>query len=763
VEKRGEPLLWRNAILVFMVTYALVALLYQGVGRPFWDEHFGNERIALCGGQTWISLPGIVPRALPQDNYMPARAATVRAGEDIHIQVGQGGHLEGTGSNGHLALPQEYLLWVPPDYPYSWLQLDITGPGANCQQRILLSVEPKSLYALKRLFNLFFGIPLISITTIALSLLALWAQERGRQEAERIQKQQERCTQIRQSLDHLRETDVRQPLSRYIGLWREERDNALKECLRNWWQSFWYALSEAERWDALDNLRERIIQSWPTNGEALSGNSTPPPFPPTEVQEALKEYLPEQQVPSWPPQPPHSENAPEWLKFFGLRPAFLRWLSQSLQRHKGKGDGKDNGKGDSDDGVREIIESWVKTYGIAGYFLAQQVPQQTLTSGQKEKDILTPATPPAQPPLSPWPIQTVSSRPPFTFALKNTQKSSETYLPSPFGPEKAERDPRLKPSGPEGSGPGQGLFWEEHAIWKEIRDDGHSWITTSPGSGVSAFILSGRYRYRYWGTTEPGFSLHLFLEGLPSPERLQQVLTHILAQEIVRNLAEDPTWMLNAPALWRAGICAFLLQQYGALAVLTQTLEQATPATKGHQLLRPLLQNEFRRWASSSPPDSPAEVFAFVTNSMLYYGSRRFHHPGRLAVRIFVEIPPSSQAPQWSEVIREHLFAWNWGAVKVFAPPTVPPIEGLSQQPLEWSKQDLTKMIAHRLKVAAEQFSQPAFVRQEIQRRVLHQETEQLLSDQSLAEHIVQHAVEQRNPLTPQALIAWGNRQLSRS
>lgn len=155
----------------------------------------------------------------------------------------------------------------------------------------------------------------------------------------------------------------------------------------------------------------------------------------------------------------------------------------------------------------------------------------------------------------------------------------------PFGPIKAEDDPRL-PRGESKTDdrPVKALFWENKPTWDKVSSAEPACFYMSPGMGMSALILMGRHERRFWGT-KPSLSLYIPLHGKPEKEIFNNSFEKAFGESVLLSAVEDPFWLLDAPEGIQEKVGAFLLLWAGNdLNRLLRTLA-STGLPENEQLL----------------------------------------------------------------------------------------------------------------------------------------------------------------------------------
>ena len=139
--------------------------------------------------------------------------------------------------------------------------------------------------------------------------------------------------------------------------------------------------------------------------------------------------------------------------------------------------------------------------------------------------------------------------------LWHTELAQE--ITSPFGPLKAEDDPRLAT---------HELFWDGHPAWEKAARYGHSGFLVPHGGGLSAMILQGRRTFTLYGSST-ALSVYLLIDAsvkVKTEEDWLKRLHRAIAESLLCALATDPVWFLAADeangrgSTWQRELVAFL-------------------------------------------------------------------------------------------------------------------------------------------------------------------------------------------------------------
>ncbi len=152
---------------------------------------------------------------------------------------------------------------------------------------------------------------------------------------------------------------------------------------------------------------------------------------------------------------------------------------------------------------------------------------------------------------------------------------------NPFGPEKAEQDPRLPD-----------LFYRLSPVWEEVTAPQPSILIAPPASGRSALMWMIRYESGLIGSAvENVFPVFVPLFSCASPQELGQTLRGSIAAALGQVLARDPYGLLGLAEAEERGLAELLLNSAGGLAPLLRQLQVAglSPDDPDGQLLQEAL------------------------------------------------------------------------------------------------------------------------------------------------------------------------------
>jgi len=155
---------------------------------------------------------------------------------------------------------------------------------------------------------------------------------------------------------------------------------------------------------------------------------------------------------------------------------------------------------------------------------------------------------------------------------------------TPFGPEKAEDDPRLcnldnsakKDNKDESRAENEtpwALFYDKMPWYTEITAELHSLFYAPPGCGRTAVIWNARHTHR---TTryKPALSLYFLLRPPFEPAHLLKLVADALGRALCCALVEDAYWLMAADREIQADIGRFLLWWAGDIVTLLQRLRE---------------------------------------------------------------------------------------------------------------------------------------------------------------------------------------------
>lgn len=350
---------------------------------------------------------------------------------------------------------------------------------------------------------------------------------------------------------------------------------------------------------------------------------------------------------------------------------------------------------------REILDvvkrEWFEQGKAAGHYLLEQIAreQKDLRKALLEWEEADPSRPnQIRPPFGLWGNAPVYETPPEVLQLLG---ESHPRWKHPFGPRKAEDDPRLPLlTGKDDLRPIGGLFWEEHPLWASILSLEPCFVTASPGSGVSAMLRMGQHIRRFWGR-KPALSLGLSLSGKPEMPTLWHHTERALSASVRRDLVEDPYWLLGAESFVQEWVASFFEHVYSNIWRLTSRLQEAGLPEEETDLIIALLHATERK-AYHGPMQFPDLIG--ILRERLGEAARYRLRDDRFEVFLWVEIKDAEFTPAWLDLLRESGLL-QLGIAKVFSPAKILPtsLHGtLAKYELTWTEEQLTAMLRHRCK-----------------------------------------------------------------
>ena len=734
-----------DKVIRCILIYIILAFMYQIISHSPILERYGYQQEA-CTGQISVSIPKRLPRS-PHSNQrlLPTRRALLQAPPSIQ-PIPDGSFFVET------VEPKDglYALWAPPEIRDSQVTLLLR----NCKEKgqaskIELEVESLFEYYCKTILALLFDIPIITGSiTLAGLLHFLWNYH---------QEQEERCTRLRTSLDELLKAAPDQLGMRYFEEWKEKVFH-LRRCMESWWNPVWAALEESKRRDIMRPLKIKVLQTWLQNRDKAKkaqivqedlnmlrralGNVA------TSWVEQIEPWLQVREL-----REDHLQQAPRLMETFEAIPELFPVVAQALKQEV-----------QDEEKWKELLKHWVKEYSLVGYFFVRRIGDELQKMTQEDghqksvplKDLFDQTL--ENPPhpnlvtghLALWPEVEI---PPIR--LKADNETLE--VPTPFGPEKAELDPRLPLPLASQQGKLTGLCWDGHPAWTKIHKEEHTWFRVPPGCGTSALIWMGRYNYRYWGGKGPAFSFYLHLQGEASLERGRALLRKALADAVAYNLIEDPLWFLSADDLHRRHIVSWMCSVYGGVEEVLPLLEHG--GLGGLHSLGHMVEMEFRAYKDARVP-SLEEALQSIQEAMARFGSRKLRGPFR--VLLFVEIPseqPTSNA--WVQLLEEWPELWTLGRVKVFVgedmalPVPLARTLPIQEVKVEWSKQQLQNLIQHRwTQILNRMGVSPKNINRLL---AAHMGLKEVDSSEEIAKTLVKAS----RARCPKELMKWGNHRLA--
>jgi len=236
------------------------------------------------------------------------------------------------------------------------------------------------------------------------------------------------------------------------------------------------------------------------------------------------------------------------------------------------------------------------------------VPQSDESATEKGSCALWRPSPPALPPA-------------HLALLEKAGFPHPTAWHTPFGPDKAEDDPRLRGlKFAEKSIPA--LFYNKMSWYTDITAERHSLFYAPPGCGRTAAIWNARYTHRIT-SYKPALSLYLLLRPPFEPAHLLKLVADALGRALCCALVEDAYWLMAADRETQADIGRFLLWWAGDLTTLVRRLRNG-----GLQIAESLSKN--------------------TTNEE--EKDRNCFYDGRLLTDVFISLSPLNHV-NWDDLV----------------------------------------------------------------------------------------------------------------
>lgn len=351
---------------------------------------------------------------------------------------------------------------------------------------------------------------------------------------------------------------------------------------------------------------------------------------------------------------------------------------------------------------KEIFESikkaWFDDGKAAGHYLLESLTktQPELRKALFEWETNDPAPPNfILPPFGLWGNDPVYETPPEVLKLFGETNPRWKH---PFGPRKAEDDPRLPlKAGKSDQRPVSGLFWDEHPLWTTVLSLEPCFITTTPGSGASAMLRMGRHIRRFWGR-KPALSLGLSLSGKAEMSTLWHSAERALSEALRRDLVEDPYWLLNANAFTQEWVISFFEHVYGSIWRLSSRLQEAGLPEEETDLIVNALHAAAGRKAYQGAAQFP-ELISML-RQRLGEAARYRLRDDRFEVFIWAEVKDADFTSAWLDLLAESGLL-QLGVAKIFSPAKNLPTHlrgALACHELSWTEENLTSMLYHRFK-----------------------------------------------------------------
>jgi hypothetical protein len=253
---------------------------------------------------------------------------------------------------------------------------------------------------------------------------------------------------------------------------------------------------------------------------------------------------------------------------------------------------------------------------------------------------------------------------------------------NPFGPEKAEQDPRLPD-----------LFYRLSPVWEEVTAPQPSIVIAPPTSGRSALMWMIRYESGLIGScVETVFPVFVPLFSCASPQELGETLRTAIGAALCRALACDPYGLLGLGDIEQRGLSELLLNSAGGLSSLLRQLQAAGLSSDDPdgQLLRETLTAAARTretWGGEMNWDTP-----------------RFHPFGMKHTFLLVDVACADR--NVIDMLLESLFE-RWLpslAPRHVVPKVFVPVEPddcpITPVPIVWDECALNGLLRHRMERA---------------------------------------------------------------
>lgn len=345
-----------------------------------------------------------------------------------------------------------------------------------------------------------------------------------------------------------------------------------------------------------------------------------------------------------------------------------------------------------------IKKSWFDDGKAAGHYLLESL---TKTQPELRKALLkweeNDPAPPNRilPPFGLWGNDPVYETP--SEVLKLFGETNPRWK-HPFGPRKAEDDPRLPlKAGKSDLRPAGGLFWDEHPLWAAVLSLEPCFVTAQPGSGTSAMLRMGRHIRRFWGR-KPALSLGLSLSGKAEMSTLWHNAERALSEALRRDLVEDPYWLLSANTFTQEWVISFFEHVYGSIWRLSSRLQEAGLPEEETDLIVNALHAAAGRKAYQGAGQFP-ELLSML-RQRLGEAARYRLRDDRFEVFVWAEVKDADFTSDWLNLLTESGLL-QLGVAKIFSPAKTLPTHlrgALTSCELAWTEEQLTSMLHHRFK-----------------------------------------------------------------
>lgn len=568
-----------------------------------------------------------------------------------------------------------------------------------------LRPESATAASLRRTLDFLLGTWVFSVLSAGLALVKFLMDEQERRREERIR--------LHERIEKLETSPPARLGEEYLDIWRTVRKGRYKD-LEGILDSTWKSLQARYPYKPwLLNFRRRIAglieeEKFSEAEKVVNEAQDARLWAEQEVDtESIRQFIEARENPD------RYKPNPEELLTVALKGFAALGLSSAGTAIKLAGVLKE--KGDFENLENLLKEKWYEAEtSAAGRFLLRKLATNSADSGLRKRvelwlrewEARKPAPPRSLPsPCELWPESPKALEEAHLRAIKFFRSEVEpgsTRWFTPFGPEKAEEDPRLPtlPKPDEVKRPA-GMFWERHRLWDEVVRARSGIFISPPGSGRTAFILMGRHIRRFWGM-KPALSLYLPISEPLSEEILLRKLQEALTGAILCTLAEDPFWLLGAPQDIQEAVAAFLLRWFKGWDALFSRLKgygldgTASDDPDARILWETLMQYEVPR---AEPAFTRKELVNLLRQLRRPLDeATRFRREGEpFSLFVWGDIRSDEYSSRWLEEL------WNWeelrqvAVLKIF----VSCLDEEKYNPLfklEWTSQDLCEMAEQRMR-----------------------------------------------------------------
>ncbi|MDW8276667.1 MAG: hypothetical protein RMJ85_01490 [Anaerolineales bacterium] len=637
--------------------------------------------------------------------------------------------------------PQQTFVYLAPqeDIP-SHANLNVTVEG-NIAGRISVSLWSAAASGWFRLTNLLFGSQNLALVTGIITILG-GIYKLFHDEQERRKQQQKEFDTALAEFEQKATEKPEQIANEYLDLLSKIKtwgfSQAQQERLRRKFQDFTRQFPQGHIWaralrarlaqelnvfgaetfkastqrqptwmKLVKTKRKQKTQSWPEVAQSETQFLSPEQF------ESLKRLLQRDGSPSQDDGSPFQDlssllrDALQVFRALGVesRPFIVRQIEQAIEKETREARRKTQAERLTPTAPRfppEISDAlkteWFENGKAAGHYLLEELvkKEKELHKALLEWEENDPAPPNGiLPPFGLWGNDPVYETPTDVLKLFN---DSHPRWRHPFGPRKAEDDPRLPlKAGRNDLRPVGGLFWDEHPLWQTILSLEPCFITVSRGNGASAFQRMGRHIRRFWGR-KPSLSLGLSLNGKADSATLWHNVERALSEALRRDLVEDPYWLLGANAFVQEWVVSFFEHVYGNIWRLSSRLQEAGLPEEETDLVIAALHAAAGRNVYQGAAQFP-ELLS-ILRQRLGEAARYRLRDDRFEVLFWVELKDADFTPIWLDLMAE-CGLLQLGVAKIFSPEKTlsPKLRGAFQaEELTWTEKQLTAMLQHRFK-----------------------------------------------------------------